>query len=406
MSAAAPARRYGDPNNTLYVEDLELSRTHVIGLLQEANFSNVTAPDSLNECARLVMDQTFKRAVIDYDLQDWVGIDKTNPIPIGGRMVSNGVQLAEELRARDTSIQLALFSAYSDDLRQALSKSPLGRSADVVVLDPDESEDPAQHITGFMERNHELELVMRALHKFEDLPEEIACFLATRLFESTTRAQDVWVCGDRTWLVGVNEPPLHEDDLTVHPDVTRYKRLVLELDRAELRIGAIVDGETNERLCLASPFENDFTQDHSLLHQFLLAKAFAHHCARDRGSESNAVKIIQTFDPNAVLEFQKSMFKLVAGDIDSGTKEEVYARLEPLCAAGLPRILDVYECWIDSKSDGFVYVKARSLSPERVVRQEVFAEAFLLESYVNNGPFEMTIWNPGVKGGAFNLQPI
>ncbi|HEV7642769.1 MAG TPA: hypothetical protein VGO50_02400 [Pyrinomonadaceae bacterium] len=400
-------------NLTLYIEDYSERRGQIVRYLRDRNYDNIVAPDSINECVEVIRDKRFRRAIIDNNLSDWVGNNKQNSIKIDGADYYKGVELAQMLESRNKGIQIGLYSSFKAELRNAVKQ--LGRK-NFEILEPQKG-DPDKFFLDFLDKNHKLEVITKPLHKTTDsLPAEIQAYYAKKVINSLKAGQHIWTAGKYSWMVGINMdiPYFNASDAEIeqrdkYTTDNPENAFFISVDKNEFRAESVLDKSSSLEIRANDVFSEDaVSKTHGFIHKYFVTQTVCKKYLEGQATVNDVIQMVKGLGDQAIFESQKILFKGLSQAVDDQihSKEDVYELLKEFHSYDFPKILDIYKGRVDAVENGVAHVNLQSYCPEGVVRKETFGAEFLKNRNVDlDSVFEYTIYNPGIGGSAFHIEP-
>jgi hypothetical protein len=409
-------------NSFLYIEDYDNSREEGLRAFRENKITNIIAPISNPQCKVEVESGEFKGAIIDFKLSYWVGKNNETAIQLGDKECYNGIEIAEFLFSKHKDIHIGLYSSKEDDLNLKLKGSAIRNKIEVVSQKNVSKKNINQFLPDFFKQFHNLEIIVKPLHNPVNMPPEIQNYYAKKLLNIRNRGIYYWRAGIFNWICGVNMPitrqleELKESNSNFNFEYPEHN-FQIKLDFDDFNLSEFAFPELNYSLKtkntdeLIKTKEPDFvTEDIRNIQDLFVARALCNKEALMRLGFNKIIKLLSPLNQVAKFESQKILFNEVQeiGEFKITNKENIYSVLYEFRKNGFPQVLDVYKGHVESVDNKIAYVKLTSMSPERVVRSELFNKDIIkLYNLEEDSEFEYTIYKPSIGGGsAYHIEPI
>ena len=395
--------------SALYVEDDSNSREQGLREILRNDIENVVAPETRREIEQVLRNDSFERAVIDFNLSKWVGVNPNKPINAMGTECHNGLELAEWLLERDPEMTIGLYSSNVNKLQESINQSRYRNRLFILQRPQKKSGSLYKIIPDFIKNYHLLNIQIDGHALSEELlPVEITRYKAQKVLALRNRCKDVWRVGDFIWKVAVNQESHEtyaETDQQIGKSDFRNTRCSFQivLDKDTFELVEMVDKESGERFN-----KNDFEdrilsgkrthfQFQGTVFKLISCHQLTYMLLGGKLAVEAFFHALTGFESYFQLCAQKILFKNIAKleGRELRSIEEMQVAMKKYAGNNFPSILDIYECNVASMKDKYGIIRMKSHGPERQVRKEHFKKELLQQYFLEEKSlFEYTIYRP------------
>jgi CheY-like chemotaxis protein len=407
----------------LYIEDNAIHRHLAKTAITQKQFSNLLLPSSIVECQQMISsNNNIYRALVDYNLDEWVGENYATPIVLGTKVRIDGIEVAEYVNEISPGINIELFSSSAKDLQDKVDKRNISPNINVLKKQPG-TKHLYDYWPSYIDSLFQQTLKIRPLHKPDThLPIEIKIFFAKRLLTPYNQGSTLWKVGQFIWQVGIDE------DLQIwDSDQLAYnKNLIADNPLQEYYARFTQDNNFHvEQLHIyqeniditRNNVINDEIQHHGVLENkssierittdLILAQYISNQYLTKQIDVHEAINRLKKLCPAVQFDSQKTIFKQLSANNESVKQiEDIYKLMNYFHIADFPKIINIYSARVDSIEGHTAYVKFESLAPGKKIHKQPFKSELLASlGMVKNSRFEYTVFAPVGGGSASHIEP-